>query len=324
MTATYQMPKELRLQYGNQTKGYRIAIDLPSGTEIVSKKISKDEIAIKLLNNSLIEESKKEFINSAIIYPDSVINNTQTYIENYDGLQKLSKNASFKRIIVNHKKPYIITIDAGHGGIDPGAKSSNGIFEKTITLLYAKTLQKYLMKSGFKVVMTREDDKTIPLLKRVKIAQKEKTDLFVSLHIDAHDNPKINGTTVYRLSHIDERHPDWHKFYNRDYLPIQYERYTNNRSILDILVGLTHQSLLEKSSIIVDNILLEFKKNNICSNCRHGQRSFAVLRGLDFPSILIEIGYITNKDELKKILMPNNVDKFGKKLADIISKTFVS
>lgn len=330
---TYQMPKDIRLKYGRQETGYRIAIDLPIGTKIINKKISKDEIAVKFANQAIvdeydkqkqIEEKQKEKNNSNVKNNNNNKQQSNKQTKQYDqgGLYRVSQDATFQTITLSHPKPYVVVIDPGHGGIDPGAKSSAGNYEKNITLKYAKALKTELEKYNFKVVMTRDKDKSVALIDRVKIAHNAKADLFISLHTDAHENPNISGTTVYRITHIDEEHPDWTRFYNRNYLPKQYTKYVNNHSVLDILVGMTHQTLSEKSSIIIDNILLSFKKNNICKICRHGQRALLVLRGLDMISILIEIGYISNKQEEEKILLESNIKTFTKNLAKTINDTF--
>ena len=337
---TYQMPKDIRLKYGNQTNGYRIAIDLPNGTKMAHRKITKNEISIKLINQTMIEEfnHKQEELkqqqqketsqqiqskNAPQVVNSNEPTSERVYKENYDGLQNISKNASFQKIHLGAKRKLIVAIDAGHGGIDPGANGQSGSLEKNITLKYAQKLKQILEAKGVKVIMTRDSDRTVSLLNRVKKAKEGNADLFVSLHADAHDNPKIEGTTVYKLAHLDNKHPDWQRFYNTSYLPDQYTNYVNNKSVLDILVGMAHQSLLEKSSIMVDNILLIFKHREVCRKCRHGQRSLAVLRGLDMLSILIEIGYITNKNEEQKMLLESNIAKFSKTLAEVIVHTFV-
>ena len=334
---TYQMPRDIRLKYGNQIKGYRIAIELPEGTKIVNKKVLKNEISIKFINQTIIDEYNKNKLKTTnktsqlnnlknnIVTNDSGITTVaQTYMldSSRDGMRKIEKDTSFKKIKLEHSRALTVAVDAGHGGIDPGAKSRRGKYEKNITLMYAQSLEKELKKLGVRVIMTRNSDKTIALTNRVNIAKQAKADLFVSIHMDAHDDPKISGTTVYRLTHIDGNHPDWERFYNKSYLPRHYENYVNNRSVLDILVGMAHQTLVEKSSIIVDNTLLTFQKDNICTRCRHGQRSFAVLRGLDMLSMLIEVGYISNPTEEKKILLASNVEKFSKSLAKAIVNTF--
>ena len=87
---------------------------------------------------------------------------------------------------------------------------------------------------------------------------------------------------------------------------------------------MSHKYLLEKSQVLTDNILARFKAQNVCKRCRHGQRSFAVLRGLDMVSILVEIGYITNDDELKKMQTEDYMNKFIDNLGFVIKNTFIN
>ena len=307
---TYQMPKEVRLKYGQQQFGYRIAIEFFEDVNIAHQYKKNNEIAIKfrkkLLNNNITSQNKNEKNN---------------IIQNERILKHVSSNATFNTIAIKHKKPIIVAIDAGHGGIDCGAMGKRKTAEKTLTLMYAKRLKEVLISKGFKVVMIRDTDKTVPLIKRVQTAKNANADIFLSLHMDAHTNTKISGTTVYRLSNLDQSHPDWDRFHNKSYLPDVYAN-INNSNVLDILIGLTHQTIAEKSSILVDNILLSMKNNGFCKICRHGQRSLAVLRGLDMVSVLIEIGYITNPEEEKKLLSASHVEQFAKNIANTIEKTF--
>ncbi len=356
MNFTYQMPKSVRLRYKQKLDGYTITIDLPIGTRVINFVRNKNEVSVRFAVPRYIDTDYSDSSDAGRVKSDSnkssmtkdlsrsdksissdekvqtgkISNKTTSDSDSIgslpvvDSLRKVDEKTNFGRIHVKHSKPFVIAIDAGHGGIDPGAIGTRGVYEKTITLMYARRLAVVLQKKGFKVIMTRKDDRTIPLSQRVKIAQSGKADLFISLHTDAHRNCNVSGTTVYRLSNIREDHPDWNRFYNRNYLPSRYERYVDDRNILDILIGLSRQSLSEKTSIIADNILLSFKKNNICKICRHGQRSLAVLRGLDVASILIEIGYITNSREERKMLMTSNIELFIRQLANTIERTFVN
>ena len=306
---TYQMPKEVRLKYGQQQFGYRIAIEFFEDVNIVHQYRKNNEIAIKF---------RKKLINTA----QQNKNEKNNIIPNERVLKNVSSNATFNTITIKHKKPIVVAIDAGHGGIDCGAIGKRKTAEKTLTLMYAKRLKEILTSKGFKVVMIRDTDKTVPLIKRVQIAKNANADIFLSLHMDAHTNKQISGTTVYRLSNLDQNHPDWDRFHNKSYLPDVYADISNS-NVLDILIGLTHQTIAEKSSILVDNILLNMKNNGFCKICRHGQRSLAVLRGLDMVSVLIEIGYITNPEEEKKLLSASHIEQFAKNISDTIERTFL-
>ena len=326
---TYQLPKDIRLKYGIQDfGGYRIAIDIPSDWKISKQYITKKEISVKFSSDNFKTEPQQKTTtkNTKTTKNDKQQNNNTTnnitIIDNFGGLKSVSKNATFQKINTDKNKQIVVVIDAGHGGIDPGAIGKRKIPEKTITLMYAKRLKEVLESKGFRALLTRNNNSTLQLEKRVDIAKKAKADLFISLHTDAHDNPKITGTTVYRLSHLDEKHPDWNRFMNKTYLPDNYTKYLNNSNILDILIGMTHQSLLEKSTILTENILLDLKTSGLCKYCRHGQRSLAVLRGLDMTSILIELGYITNNEEEIKLLSSSNVEKFAQCIANTLIKTY--
>ena len=314
---TYQMPKNVRLKYGQQSFGYRIVIDLPKYSQIIGKSKQKDAIFVKIQ----YKEDHYKIKNNKI----STNSNLEKKIKANKGfLIEADNNIQFKHIKIEHKKPIVVAIDAGHGGIDSGAISVSKKKEKDITLMYAQKLKQFLIGRGFVVKMTRDKDINISLENRVKFAKKQNADIYISLHTDSHNNSKISGTTVYRLSNLDINNNEWKRFYNKNYLPDNYIDYFNNYNILDILIDLSHTILSEKSSILVDNILLSFKKDNICKNCKYGQRSFAVLRGLNMISFLIEIGYISNKEEEKKILTNEYVDKFCKNLANTLEKSFIT
>ena len=94
----------------------------------------------------------------------------------------------------------IVVLDPGHGGKDPGAIGGSGTYEKNITLAMGKELQTILQKRGYTVYLTRSTDIFIPLRQRIKIAQKYKADLFMSIHADSAQNRQATGLSVYTLS----------------------------------------------------------------------------------------------------------------------------
>ena len=315
---TYQMPKNIRLKYGHQNYGYTIALYFENDVRVVYQKRSKDEIAIKF---SIIkqEDDKNRHNYKSSTNKDSAAKKQTFVIQDYT-----ANSSASDKIFINHEKPIIIAIDAGHGGIDSGAVGANNVLEKNITLKYAQKLKDVLNKNGFKVVMIRDGDKTIPLGRRVKIAKDANADVYISLHTDAHENKKTHGTTIYSLSKLDTGHPDWKKFHSKTYLPSNYLKCMDNFNVLDILIDMTHKKKKKKSQVLTDNILARFKAKNICKRCRHGQRSFAVLRGLDMVSILIEIGYITNDEELKKMQNDEYMNDFINNLGFVIKNTFIN
>lgn len=164
---------------------------------------------------------------------------------------------------------YLIAIDAGHGGEDIGTQSSTfgyTVYEKDITLSIAKTLESMLKASKYNVIMVRADEENIDRRDRIKNANARKASLFISIHCDWFEDPSINGTTTY-------------------YSPIN----KNN------LGKLTHYNF---AKIIHAKIIENMETYN------RGFREmsdFAVLRLAEMPSILLELGFMSNYSDLVKL-----------------------
>ena len=109
-------------------------------------------------------------------------------------------DAEFRKEKAKINKKYIIVIDPGHGGKDPGAIGINGTFEKDINLLFAKIIRSVLSSSNIKVKLTRTDDRYLYLRERINFAEKLKADLFISIHADASKNRKASGFSIFSLS----------------------------------------------------------------------------------------------------------------------------
>lgn len=307
---------------------YRIVIDIVnSETKIYKTKCSyNDCIAFRISSKTIIIPSAHNVNNMHHNSKHSqknkaCHNKNERIIENLKSINKAENiSASTKNIPRKLRSELLIAIDAGHGGTDPGTIGSLKIPEKTITLMYARSLQRKFQELGIKTIMTRSVDKFIPLRERVNIARRKGVDLFVSIHVDSSPSHKTQGMTVYTLSSIDKNHRDWNAFYHKEYLPDDFHKYKNNNtSILDTLIEFAKSVTLTKSTSIAEKILNHLKYSGICQKCRHGQQSLAVLRGIDTPSILIEVGYITNKDEELKIISAAYIEKATKEIANAIS-----
>ncbi len=191
-----------------------------------------------------------------------------------------------------------IMIDPGHGGKDPGAVY-NGILEKDINLRLAKILGSILKSKGMKVLYTRTNDKFIPLEERTALANSKKADLFISLHVNANQNKKVNGFEIYYLNLAT----------SKDAIRVAArENAVSTKKISDLQVILTdlmlNSKIKESKNLanIVLNKTLEYGRKHYSIN-DHGVRKapFYVLMGAQMPAILVEIGYITNFQDRKKI-----------------------
>lgn len=200
-------------------------------------------------------------------------------------------------------KRFTIVLDAGHGGIDGGAAGLTGTVEKDITLAFAFELRQSLDQTGrYATVMTREKDEFLRLDDRVRIARQAEADLFISIHADTINARGVNGATVYTVSDraSDE---DARALAERENLADQVAGIAvsdENRDVADILTDLvrreTHSFSLRFARSLVGELSTEIEmiKNP------HRSAGFRVLRAPDVPSVLVELGYLSDAgDEIR-------------------------
>ena len=196
---------------------------------------------------------------------------------------------------------FTVMIDPGHGGIDSGAESVAGTLEKNVTLAFGRELRDELMKNkDINVLMTREDDTFLRLSERVRLARQHETDLFISLHADTISHKDIRGATVYTLS---DKASD-------DVARAMAERENNSDAsagiyneeapvVHDILMELTQRETHSFSLNFADGLVKSLQGEVNLINNPHRFAGFQVLRAPDVPSVLVEIGYLSNKDDEK-------------------------
>ena len=221
----------------------------------------------------------------------------------------------------NKSKPRkkIVVLDPGHGGKDPGAIGVYGkTYEKNITLAMGKELKSILEKRGYTVYLTRNTDVFIPLRQRVRIAQKYKADLFMSIHADSALNRNAKGLSVYTLSEnaSDKEAAALAERENKVDIIGGVDFSENSKEINDILISLSQNDSRNKSSKFATYIVNEMKKSVKLVNDTHRFAGFAVLKAPDIPSVLLEMGYLSNKSE-ESLLKQSS---YRKRLADSVSK----
>ena len=224
-------------------------------------------------------------------------------------VQELQKKSIQKKI----GKSKIIVLDPGHGGVDPGAIGLQGTYEKKIVLMAAKSIEKILKKSGrYNVILTRKSDRFIPLRSRVAIARRAQADLFISLHADSIKNGAVRGATVYTLSEnaSDKEAAQLAERENKSDLIAGIDLNAESQEVTDILIDLVQRETMNQSAVFAGAVVQEITKKIKTHRRPHKFAGFAVLKALDIPSILLEMGYLSNiKDEALL-----NSDAFQKKL----------
>ncbi len=213
------------------------------------------------------------------------------------------------------RKP-IIVIDAGHGGKDPGAKGRGG-YEKHITLDYARALRSELLRSGrYRVVLTREEDEFILLHDRVKLARKAKGDIFISLHADtAPGGKRTSGLSIYTLAEkaSDEEAAALAEQENKSDIISGMDLSHENEEVAGILIELAQRETKNKSSELAETLVKQCKQSGVTLlRNTHRFAGFRVLKAPDIPSVLVEIGFISNPEEDRRIRTADYKSKVSK------------
>jgi N-acetylmuramoyl-L-alanine amidase len=194
---------------------------------------------------------------------------------------------------------HTIMIDPGHGGKDPGAIGYGKLREKDVNLRFAKVLGAHLKKQGFEVLYTRTDDTFIPLEERTAMANVRKADLFISVHCNAHRDRSMRGFETYYLNLA--RSKDAVRVAARENA-VTTKRISDLQFILtDLMLNSKMKESKDLASSVHDCTVDDIGKHY--SFIDHGVRTapFYVLMGAKMPSILVELGYITNKTEAGRL-----------------------
>lgn len=230
---------------------------------------------------------------------------------------RLGKHATIVTIAAaKPKEVFTIVLDAGHGGFDPGAVSANGSKEKDITLAVVKLLQQQLAtEPNIKVKLTRSSDNFIKVRKRLEYARTVSADLFVSIHADGFNDERCHGASVYVLSDkgASNEAARWiaaHENYN--VLANNIEMHDKEAPLRKFLYDLSQQQNQMASEQLATQILAFVRKMTKLHSSKVESGPFAVLRSPDIPSVLIELGFISNCQEASKLQQPKQQLQYAK------------
>jgi N-acetylmuramoyl-L-alanine amidase len=216
-----------------------------------------------------------------------------------------SVNVSSKRIAEKAKRK-VIVIDPGHGGKDPGALGRLHK-EKDLTLRFAKALKKALAKTGkFQVYLTRDKDRFIALKSRVDIARKHKAHLFISLHADSNPNKKAKGLSIYTLSETasDAESAALAARENKSDIIDGIDLGEADEDVADILIDLLQRETMSKSNALAEMLINALKRRVALLHRSHRFAGFRVLKAPDTPSVLIELGFLSSRDDERRLASP--------------------
>ena len=235
-----------------------------------------------------------------------------------------STSSSKQRVVIDESsstrdRDIIVAIDAGHGGQDPGSIGPAGSFEKHITLSIAKRLQAMVdAEDGMRAIMTRTGDYYLSPNKRPEIARQKKADLLISIHADAFTQPQPRGGSVWVLSmrRADTELGRWMERTERhsELLGGAAEVISDKSSeryLAETILGLSMDHSMATSHDLGNKVIEELKAVTSLHKRKPQAASLAVLTSPDIPSILVEVGFISNPQEEKNL----NWSKYRERLA---------
>ena len=244
-----------------------------------------------LLNGELLD------LGQDVVYSNGLVKVPSSLLKSRSGIYDSSKVQLRKRHQIR-----TIVIDAGHGGKDPGAVSKGGVEEKTINLRVARYLYALLKARGYRVLMTRDTDNFISLNGRTDFAKKHNADLFISIHSNSISKSSISGMEVYYLA--------------ENFTDIQARALAESERLGGIanLNGKSYNTRMKAAQILSRdsrNSTLEFCSLILKSASDMGIKTrsakgapFYVLKNNICPSVLVEIGYLTNPQEERMLTLP--------------------
>ena len=220
--------------------------------------------------------------------------------------------------------PRVVVVDPGHGGADPGAVGK-GLREKDVCLDVAKRLAAALNKvPGYRAVISRQDDSRIPLAERMRFAEREGADLFISIHVNAAPSSRASGAEVFFLSigaATDRAAAELARLENEadpDFVVQEDEALKG----IPFAVDLRQADTLLRSSRIAEVVLDVLTARGLAESRGVKQAGFAVLKSFQVPSILVEVGFISSPAERKKLKSPDQRQRLAEALASGVRRYF--
>jgi N-acetylmuramoyl-L-alanine amidase len=220
----------------------------------------------------------------------------------------------------------LVVIDAGHGGHDPGAISPHsGQREKDVTLTIANLARDEILKGGrVRVALTRDTDRFIVLQDRYQLARKMNADLFISIHADSAENPQASGGTVYTLSEVasDRETQRLAARENRANIINGVNLGGADANVSSILIDLMQRETMNVSAEFAKLLLREATPNMRVRSNSHRFAAFIVLKAPDTPSVLFEIGYLSNAADVRFLSSATGQRKVARTLSQAVQVHF--
>ncbi len=244
--------------------------------------------------------------------------------------EKKEQEERQKQKEIKNQGTKIVVIDPGHGGEDPGAVGQQKTMEKDIVLKVGEKLARLLNQGKeIQAFLTRKGDYFIPLEERIKIAREYGADLFVSLHTDGSFNPQARGSSVYCLSLSGATDQAAKILADKENTSnilggalLRPAAYAKDPNLNQILLDLMQNNSMKESFRFAETVLADVKAINSVKYPSYRQANFIVLKAPDIPSVLVEMSYITNKEDERLLSSNDFQERMAKTLSASVKRFF--
>jgi N-acetylmuramoyl-L-alanine amidase len=298
---TFKLPDKAGESGRGLIKAYRYGLVMPGGSRIVLDA----RAPVRIEKSFVLPPADGQ---PARLVLDLVATDRETFIRNAELAPRPERPAPHIKPppAVDDPRPLVV-IDPGHGGIDNGTKAASGELEKAIVLDFCTLLREKLTQSGkYRVAMTRSDDTFIPLTDRVRFARSQKASLFISIHADylPRREGEAQGATVYTLSETasDAEAARLAEEENKADVIAGVDLTAESNEVADILIDLAQRETKTFSMQFARDLITELKTATRMHKHPMKSAGFMVLKAPDVPSVLLELGYVSTKDDLKQLL----------------------
>lgn len=298
-------------------------------SDINSRIIFEMEKPFRIANITNVENAET---NTHRIIVDLVLSDAETFkaalIDRMRTSAVVNREAKSGRLGVSGPAPvrsgeFRVVLDPGHGGIDTGAIGQKRTIEKAITLAFAKQLKTELeTRAGLDVILTRDNDVFIPLNDRVQFARQHNADLFISIHADSVREKYVRGATVYTISEkaSDSVAAQIAESENKSDAIAGLTFEDEPEDVSDILIDLARRETLGFSVQIARLAVDSLGKDVRMIKNPHRFAGFRVLRAPDVPSVLVELGFLSNLEDEKLLNQADWRAKVARSISDAVAQ----
>lgn len=344
-----EMDRKIKFQIFTLANPYRVVVDLPEVAWSVRRRSVKPDGLIKAFRYGLfragvsrvvLDAKQPVIVSKSFTLPPRGRHGWRLVID----LKRVSRAAFIQRLrprsiagappaglppkpipLARRNSSNLIAIDPGHGGVDPGTIGVNGSLEKHVVLALAREMARRLRKTGrYRVILTRKRDVFVPLRERIAIARAAGARLFISLHADSIKNRKLRGGAIYTLSEraSDKEAGKLAAKENKTDLIAGINLNVHSPEVANILIELAQRETMNDSVTFAAYLADRLSRSMKLLRTNRRFAGFAVLKAPDIPSVLVELGYLSNRVDEKLLNNPKHRRRVAASMVSAVNAYF--